>query len=466
MKQQIKQLFFWGTTITLLFTTLQASPATGRNTKKPNVLIIMADNLGYGDLSITGAKDIRTPNIDDLFMNGLIFNEFYANSTASSPTQASLLTGRYPASVGVHGMISDNPKDSWGYFQTQSTLPMHFHEAGYTTALIGKWDLGFESPNLPNDRGFDLFMGYMGDEIDDYFTHHSKGKNYLRFNKKEIVTKGHATDLFTNWSVNFVESQQNADNPFLLYLSFNAPGTLLQPVESYLNQVRERQDGLSSARANYIALIEQIDDGIGKVIMKLNETNQLKNTIIVFSAHTGGSTAHGASNRTLRGGHQDLYEGGIRVPTCLFWKSQIKKGSLSHQVAITMDLFPSLSQLCDAPSDQHFDGKDLTSCIFNNEPLPKDRTLFWLYRKGDDFNGKAIYAARRGAYKLMQNHPEEKFRLYNLTTDPHEMIPLSESSKHYQDLHQEIHQYIQENEKIPWSENSISGQLIPSTSVR
>ncbi|MGQ7871279.1 sulfatase-like hydrolase/transferase [Sunxiuqinia sp. sy24] len=449
MKQKINQLSLLGTIIIITFTALQASPTTSRNSKKPNILIIMADNLGYGDLSITGAKDIQTPNIDELFNNGLIFNEFYANSTVSSPTQASLLTGHYPAQVGVPGMIRDMKENNWGHFKCETTLARHFQQAEYTTALIGKWALGFESPNLPNEQGFDLFIGFLGDDIDDYYTHLYQGKNYLRYNENEIETPGHTTDLFSNWSVSFIESQADSETPFFLYLSYNTPGNLLQPKENFLQHVKDNHPGLSPERARYAALVEQMDAGVGRVITKLNETNQLKNTIIIFSAHSGGITTSGASNGKLRGGKQDMYEGGIRVPTCLCWKSQIKKGSRSHQVAITMDLFPSLCNLSQNPTNRPFDGKDLTNCIFKNEPLLQERTLFWIYRDGGNFDGKAIYAARKGAYKLMQNHPSEKFKLYNLTTDPHEMIPLSESSEHYQQLHQLIRQHIKESEIKP-----------------
>lgn len=422
--------------------------------QKPNVLLITADNLGYGDLSIMGADDIQTPTIDELFSDGLIFTEFYANSTTSSPTQAALLSGRYPAQVGVPGTIRTDSKNSWGYFKCETTMAQHFRKAGYLTALIGKWNLGFESPNLPNEQGFDLFMGFLGDEIDDYYTHQHEGVNYMRFNENEINPPGHATDLFSNWSANFISREAESDKPFFLYLSYNVPGPLLQPDENHLREVRDRNPALSPGRVKHLALIEQMDNGIGRVIQALRETDQLKNTIIIFTSSSGGILESGASNGKLRGGKLDLFEGGIRVPTSIYWKKAIKKGSLSHQISMTMDLFPTLCSLVQIPINPFSDGNDLTTCILENLPLQQERTLFWTCREGGDHKGEACYAVRQGAYKLVQNRPNERFQLYNLTTDPHEVIPLVESSEHYKRLHHAILRHIQENEKIPWSKNS------------
>ncbi len=435
----------------LLHTPIYTDASTlGRN-KKPNILIITADNLGYGDLSVMGADDIQTPTIDKLFFNGLIFTEFYANSTTSSPTQASLLSGRYPGLVGVPGTIRTDSQNSWGYFRGGKTMAHCFQKAGYLTALIGKWNLGFEAPNLPNEQGFDLFMGFLGDEIENYYTHQHEDVNYMRFNENEISPPGHATDLFSNWSASFISREAESDKPFFLYLSYNAPGSLLQPDQNNLKKVRDRNPALSSKRAKHIALIEQMDNGIERVIQALNETNQLKNTIIIFTSTNGGILEAGASNGKLRGGKLDLFEGGIRVPTSIFWKKEIKKGSLSHQSSMTMDLFPTLLSLTQISSTAFTDGVDLTACILNNMPLQQERILFWTCREGGDHKGEACYAARQGAYKLVQNRPTEKFKLYNLTTDPHEVIPLIESSEHYKRLHHAVLLHIQENEKIPWS---------------
>ncbi|WP_053179628.1 sulfatase-like hydrolase/transferase [Sunxiuqinia dokdonensis] len=454
MKQFVSKIILVILSGVLLSAPISTDGAAFGRHQKPNVLIITADNLGYGDLSIMGAKDIQTPTIDEFFTDGLMFTEFYANAPTSSPTQASLLSGRFPALVGVPGTIRRDSQNNWGYFQCEKTMAHHFREAGYLTALIGKWNLGFEAPNLPNAQGFDLFMGFLGDEIDDYYTHRHENVNCMRFNESEIDAPGHTTDLFSNWSASFILREAESDKPFFLYLSYNAPGPLLQPDEDHLKDVSNRNPTLSPERAKHIALIEQMDRGIGRVMQALKETNQLKNTIIIFTSTNGGIVESGASNGRLRGGKLDLFEGGIRVPTSIYWKKGIKKGSLSHQMSMTMDLFPTLCSLAQVPTNQILDGQDLTTCILDNVPLQQERTLFWTCREGGEHHGEACYAARQGAYKLMQNRPSEKFRLYNLTTDPHEVIPLAESSEHYRRLHRALMDHVQENEKIPWFENA------------
>ena len=166
---------------------LPAETFGANQNKKPNILFILADDLGYGDLSCQGGKDIHTPNIDQLFSSGVRFSNFYASCTVCSPTRASLMTGRYPDMVGVPGLVRGNKADNWGYLlPTAVTLPDMLKKAGYQTAIIGKWNLGLETPNLPNERGFDFFHGFLSDMMDDYWTHLREGVNFMRINKTEI----------------------------------------------------------------------------------------------------------------------------------------------------------------------------------------------------------------------------------------------------------------------------------------
>jgi arylsulfatase A-like enzyme len=170
--------------------------------------MILLDDLGYGDLSCCGAPDLSTPNIDALAAQGMRFRSFYANSPVCSPTRASLLTGKYPEMVGVPGVIRTNKDDNWGYLSPRAILlPKLLRQVGYHTGLVGKWHLGLDSPNLPNARGFDHFHGFLGDMMEDYFTHRRWGRNYMRLNETEIDPKGHATDLFSNWAVDYIKSR-------------------------------------------------------------------------------------------------------------------------------------------------------------------------------------------------------------------------------------------------------------------
>jgi arylsulfatase A-like enzyme len=189
---------------------LPGGPAwAGRSSSgRPNVLVILVDDLGYGDLSSYGATDLQTPNIDGLVTSGMRFESFYANCPVCSPTRAALLTGRYPDLVGVPGVIRTHITDNWGYLFPQAILLSQvLKRAGYHTAIVGKWHLGLAAPNTPNERGFDHFHGFLGDMMDDYYNHRRHGFNYMRLDEKEIDPEGHATDLFTQWAIDYLRER-------------------------------------------------------------------------------------------------------------------------------------------------------------------------------------------------------------------------------------------------------------------
>ena len=277
--------------------------------QKPNVLFILVDDLGYGDLSSYGATELKSPRIDELMGEGLRFNQFYANCTVCSPTRASLMTGRYPDLVGVPGVIRQNAPNSWGYLDPDAiTLPQMLKKGGYHTAMIGKWHLGYDSPNIPNDRGFDFFHGYLGDMMDDYYTHRRGGINWMRKNRREVDPEGHATELFSAWAVDYIKERKDKKNPFFLYLPYNAPHFPIQPPTDWLERTKKRSPELSEGRAKNVAFIEHMDFYIGTVLDALDETGQRDNTLVVFSSDNGGSLPHFQSNGNLRGGKQNHWE--------------------------------------------------------------------------------------------------------------------------------------------------------------
>ncbi|MCB1211776.1 MAG: sulfatase-like hydrolase/transferase, partial [Verrucomicrobiales bacterium] len=189
----------------LLTSVLLLSSALLAHSSPPNIIVILADDLGRADYSAFGTPDIRTPHIDRLFAEGMDLKNFRANCCVCSPTRASLLTGRYPDRVGVPGVIRDKEENSWGNLSDDAVLiPQMLKPAGYHSAIVGKWHLGLESPDTPMDRGFDHFHGFLGDMMDDYYNHRRHGNNYMFLNKKEIDPKGHATDLFTQWAVDYL----------------------------------------------------------------------------------------------------------------------------------------------------------------------------------------------------------------------------------------------------------------------
>ena len=316
---------------------------------KPNILMILVDDLGYGDLSSYSAKDLRTPYVDRLMTAGVRFDNFYANCPVCSPTRASLLSGCYPDMAGVPGVVRTHITNNWGYLAPHAELlPKLLKPAGYHTAIVGKWHLGLNSPNTPNERGFDHFHGFLGDMMDDYYDHRRHGNNYMRLNGNQVDPEGHATDLFTQWSIDYIRNSvegvppsnrgqdaRDTMRPFFLYLAYNAPHTPIQPPDDWLERVKKRQPGINEKRARLVALIEHLDDGIGKVIAALKDAGVSDNTLVIFTSDNGGQLNVGANNGTLRAGKQDMYEGGIRVPMCAVWPGKIQPGTRSGRMSTT-----------------------------------------------------------------------------------------------------------------------------------
>ncbi len=416
-----------------------------------NIVLILVDDLGYGDLSSYGAKDLKTPNTDRLITTGMRFDNFYANCPVCSPTRASLLTGRYPDLVGVPGVIRTHLTNNWGYLAPQAVLlPVLLKRASYHTAIVGKWHLGLESPNRPNERGFDHFHGFLGDMMDDYYTHLRHGYNYMRLNGERIYPKGHATELFTQWSIEYIHKRAKGKQPFFLYLAYNAPHTPIQPPTDWFERVKRREKGISEERAKLVALIEHLDEGIGRVMAALKESGVGENTLVIFTSDNGGQLRVGANNAALRGGKQDMYEGGIRVPMCAVWPGRIKPGSHSDCIALTMDLFPIICHAAGADFTHKIDGRSILPTLLGKPQPQEDRFLFWVRREGGRYGGRAYYAVRYGDWKLVQNSPFEPLELYNLADDPAEQRPLGEKHKMYQELFTALRNHIIEAGAVPW----------------
>ncbi|MEN6324436.1 MAG: sulfatase-like hydrolase/transferase [Proteiniphilum sp.] len=421
--------------------------------KNPNFLLILVDDLGYGDLSCQGATDLHTPNIDSLFNMGIKFTNFYSNSTVSSPTRAALMTGCYPDLVGVPGVIRTHEEDNWGYFSPQSvTLPEILKKSGYTTALIGKWHLGLSSPNLPNERGFDFFHGFLGDMMDDYWTHLRHNTNYMRLNEKEINPKGHATDIFTDWAIEYI-SKSKKNQPFFLYLAYNAPHFPIQPPEEWIDKVKAREKNVTEKRAKNIALIEHLDSNIGRLIESLNKNRLMENTIVVFVSDNGGHLPSGASNGKLRGGKQDMFEGGIKVPACMVWKNKISPQSQTNVLSTTMDIFPTFGQIANAKINHKIDGMSLFPFLFTGvekQENNSEREIFFMRREGGEYGGLCYYAVRKGEYKLLQNNPFENYGLYNIKNDPYEKEKITNMPEKYKELKNLLARHIQKSGSVPW----------------
>ncbi len=431
-----------------------SSDAHGQQLQKPNVLIILTDDQGYHDVSYYGTDDLKTPAIDALTADGMRFDNFYANCPVCSPTRAALMAGRYQDYVGVPGVIRTKKNDNWGFLDPKTILlPNKFQELEYHTALIGKWHLGLESPNTPNERGFDFFYGWLGDMMDDYWKKRRHGINYMRRNEEVIDPPGHATDLFTNWAVEYLKDEARKNRPFFLYLAYNAPHFPVQPPEEWIEKVRGRSPHLSEKRTRLVAFIEHLDQGIGQVITALKETGQYDNTIIVFSSDNGGLLRDEANNGPLRDGKQSVYEGGLKVPTSIVWKNgNIKPGSVSQYRALTMDLYPTLLETAGGEINHLIEGRSFLAELQGQPMSDRDRPLFFTRREGNqNYGGLTIQAVQLNGWKLLQNSPFAPQELYYLPDDPMETNNLlADEPKKHRELNALLMQHLQKGGQVPW----------------
>ncbi len=423
----------------------------------PNILVILTDDQGYHDVSYYGTSDLKTPNIDAIANDGMRFDNFYANCPVCSPTRAALLSGRYQDYVGVPGVIRTHARNSWGFLDPNALmLPQLLSQRGYHTALIGKWHLGLQSPNTPNERGFDFFHGWLGDMMDDYVEKRRHDINYMRRDYETIDPPGHATDLFTQWSVEYIHERSQQEAPFFLYLAYNAPHFPVQPPEDWLAKVRRRDPGLPDKRAKLVAFIEHLDHGIGQVMTALKESGQYDQTLIIFSSDNGGLLPDQANNGPYRDGKQSVYEGGLRVPTCVTWPGVISPGSSTDHRALSMDIFPTALEVAHAAVPAHIEGVSFLPVLLGKEVDHSNRPLFFTRREGGTrYSGLTIQAVRLGDWKLLQNSPFAPQELYNVTADPMEQHNLIASEV---DIHKKLNallmQHTQKGGAVPWQDPS------------
>lgn len=434
--------------------------------ERPNVVIILADDLGRGDYSAFGTKDIRTPGIDRLCREGLTFDNFYANSCVCSPTRAALLTGCYPDRVGVPGVIRHTPENSWGWLSPRAVLlPQALKSAGYHSAIVGKWHLGLSSPNTPTERGFDFFHGFLGDMMDDYLTHRRGGQNFMRRNQEVIDPPGHATDLFTTWACEYLTERAAANKrvvngeaatplPFLLYLAYNAPHDPIQPQPEWLAKVKRREPEMPDKRAGLVALIEHMDAGIDRVLVTLDRLKLADNTLVFFTSDNGGILNYGATNGPWRSEKQHMYEGGLRVPAVARWPDRIAAESHTERVAVTMDLFATIVDAAGVPMPKGIDGVSFLPTLLGQPQTVPARDLYFVRREGGPaYGGKTIESLIRGDWKLVQDSPFQPLELYNLKSDPRETKDLAaQEKKTFLELSAALREHIQQGGQVPWQE--------------
>jgi arylsulfatase A-like enzyme len=386
--------------LAVLFT-IAASSAAQAQPPGPNVVLIVTDDMGYADVGSYGASDIRTPNIDSLARDGVRLTDFYANGVLCTPTRVGLITGRYQQRYRMEIALS-NPTGAAGEQGLPSTghsLPQLVKNNGYATALVGKWHLGYKPEYSPGAHGYDYFFGLKSGFI-DYYTHTTgDGTPDLWENETPIRRDGYMTDLITETAISFIE--KNAARPFLVNVSYNAPHWPYQVPDApsrARDNARHLQpfDDQTGTRADYVAMVERLDEGVGRILGTLDRLELAGNTIVIFTNDNGGEWL--ADNSPLFHRKLTVWEGGIRVPAIIRWPGRIPAGRVSGQVGITMDLTASILAATGTavPSDTGLEGINLFPILEGKAP-EVERTLFWR----TNAYGQTQRAVRSGDWKLV-----------------------------------------------------------------
>lgn len=412
---------------------------------KPNIIYILADDLGYGDLSCYGQQKFITPNIDKLASQGMLFTQHYSGSTVCAPSRSALLTGMDTGHTVVRGNKEIMPEGQYPIPDNTYTLAEMMKKAGYTTGIFGKWGLGFPgSEGDPVNQGFDTFFGYNCQRMG-----HNYYPNHLWSNKDSIVLKGnegfnkgvYAPSLIHEKTLQFIE--QNKDKPFFLYVASIIPHAELAAPESLMKKYRDKflpekeYKGVDNGpdygkgaygsqkepHAAFAAMINLLDQQVGEIMNKVEELGIADNTIIIFTSDNGPHTEGGAdpdyfnSNGPFKGTKRDLYEGGIRVPMIAKWTGKIKSGSRTDHVSAFWDVFPTFADVIGVETPKNIDGISFLPELLGNKKVQKEHAyLYWeFHEKG------GRQAVRKGDWKAVKynvlKEPNKPLELYNLSND-------------------------------------------------
>ncbi len=386
----------------------QASQGAGR---PPNILLIYADDLGWGDVGFNGRKSWRTPHLDKLASQGTIFTRWYTAAVVCAPSRAALMTGRYTIHCGVTNNGQDLPS-------SEVTIAEALKDRGYRTALFGKWHRGGANEWVhPRDQGFDETYGFV--DARHAWEHYPKK---LWRNKTEEPADGYSADLFSNEAIGFFE--RNRAHPFFLYLAYNEPHFLIEAppeeVAKYKGKFEEK-DPANPLNATYAAMVARMDAGIGRVLASLDRLGLAQNTLVVFSADNGatfevgnkGTSNYHDSNHPFAGQKRTLNEGGMRMPGLVRWPGRVAAGRKSDAIVHMIDVHPTLLAAAGGTPGSQLDGRNMLD-VFEGKAPPPDRTLFWEWRG----EGVQWHAAMRGNLKLIEINGS-RF-LYDVVRDPGE----------------------------------------------
>ena len=387
---------------------------------RPRLVVIMADDLGYGDVGCFGNQRIRTPHLDRLAAGGTRMTDFHSSGAVCSPTRAGLVTGRYQQRAGIPAVIladAKRPTHPHGLQATETTFGELLGEQGYATGLFGKWHLGYYPKYNPVRHGFDQFRGYISGNV-DFFSHVDQaGRLDWWCNDKLQDEPGYTTHLITRHSVDFIEA--NHDRPFCLYVAYEPPHYPYQgPGDRAVRKVgvprgrQERNQSPQLIRRAYREMIEEMDEGIGEILSALSRCGLRDDTLVLFFSDNGATAA--GSNGSWRGRKGQLWEGGHRVPCIASWPGQIPAGKTSRELGITLDVMPTLLAAAGVtlPQTKRLDGRDLMKVLGQGERF-QNRRLFWSHGRWR--------AVRWEHWKLVRGPQRQKAaQLFDLSQDPGE----------------------------------------------
>lgn len=418
------------------FHVLLGSASAALQNTPPNIVFIMVDDMGYGDLPAYGATDVRTPNLDRFAAQGVRLTSYYAAGAECTPTRTALMTGLYPQRIGgmecaigtgnvgrYDDAIRLRQSNDLGLPAEQSVLASSLRKTGYTTAAFGKWHLGYEPKHHPLNHGFDQFFGFLGGYV-DYYRHREFSELDVLFDgRKPVQAEGYMTRLITDRAVQFVDNFPK-NRSFFLYVAYSVPHFPFQPPESDTGKMVAKEELTKGTRENYVTMLEDMDREVGRILTSLDERGMTSNTLVVF-ASDHGAIAPG-SNAPFRGFKSGLFEGGIRTACMMRLPGRLPEGVISDQPTITMDLTTSFinAGLADTPAGYRSDGMDIVQHLSRRQPV-KERTLAWRAKRGD----RVWRAIRHGDWKLVTRleDGESDQWLFDLRNDAGETKDLTAS---------------------------------------
>jgi arylsulfatase A len=391
------------------FGVMQACTASDPDKNLPNIVFILTDDQGWGDVASHGNPDINTPALDALAASGARFNRFFV-SPVCAPTRASLLTGRDHLRTGTqwvtYGLENMRPEEV--------TFGEVFQDAGYTTGLFGKWHNGSHYPMDPIGQGFEEFFGFTVGHWNNYFD------TELQYGREMVETEGYITDVLTDSTLSFIE--RNSEDNFFAFVSYNTPHSPFQVPDSYFDKYKSQ--GLSDKNASVYGMVENIDDNVGRIVTKLEELNLTENTIVIFMTDNGPNGGD-RYNGNMKGWKAKVDEGGVRVPLFISWPGTIKPGTYIDELAAHIDFLPSLVDLAGIEFEpvNPIDGRSFKNLIFEENPVWDDRLLYTHQSRWDSLE-QFPASVRNNRYRLVKYADE--WELYNLKLDPSQRSDISE----------------------------------------